>query len=44
MSRCLRSSGKKSDLEKPELELQGIQKSKKKLLPRKSIELHNAIE
>ena len=43
---------KRSDLEKAELELQGIQKSKKKLLPRvkrkkyskKSHELHNAIE
>ena len=52
MPRCLRSSVKRSDLEKAELELQGIQKSKKKLLPRvkrkkyskKSHELHNAIE
>ena len=43
---------KRSDLEKAEFELQCIQKSKKKLLPRvkrkkyskKSSELHNAIE
>ena len=52
MPRCLRSSVKNSDLDKVELELQGIQKSKKKLLPRvkrknyikKSSELHDAIE
>ena len=52
MPRCLRSSVKNSDLDKAELELQGIQKSKKKLLPRvkrknyikKSRELHDAIK
>ena len=51
MPRCLRSSAKRSDLEKAKFELKSIQKSKKKLLPvekkkvlEKSRELHDEIE
>ena len=51
MPRCLRSSTKKSDLEKAKFELKSIKKSKQKLLLvekekvlKKSRELHDEIE